>query len=415
MYKKSLPFLIVLIILSVSFGTANSYYDPQTGRFITQDPYLGEKSTPPSLHRYTYAYSNPTVYIDPTGEATQSQFEDIITTARDAWIENGNKTASGRAGEAILENVLEKSGNIIIKGPVNNPGPHNADIIAYDPETKRMLFIDNKVQGYKKTVSKVGNLSTSPGREKSIEEAMKKLNALDLPAKQKDEIKRALDNVENNFGKADWLVGNATHDEITNLVKRISVRLAKKGVRMLDVVGDKYTIKSLEESIEGVRGSKKFLERMGKALPIIGAGASIILGSIDVQKAMAEDFEYQETMKKLGMDPEFPHQSTKRQLAIIAGEEAAGEAAGAGGAFVGAFAGPWTAVGGGIAGGLAGDYAGGKYAAWQFDKSVELNDEQRKKLWHQPFSKYKNRNNNGPLLTVEGGSSPEGYILVPLD
>ncbi len=30
-------------------------------------------------------------------------------------------------------------------------------------------------------------------------------------------------------------------------------------------------------------------------------------------KAMAEDYEYQKTMEKLGMEPEFPHQSTKRQ------------------------------------------------------------------------------------------------------
>ena len=40
------------------------YYDPDTGRFITQDPYLGEPGTPPSLHRYLYAYANPTIYVD---------------------------------------------------------------------------------------------------------------------------------------------------------------------------------------------------------------------------------------------------------------------------------------------------------------------------------------------------------------
>jgi len=40
------------------------YYDPDTARFITEDSYLGEQGTPPSLNRYLYAYSNPTVYID---------------------------------------------------------------------------------------------------------------------------------------------------------------------------------------------------------------------------------------------------------------------------------------------------------------------------------------------------------------
>ncbi len=43
------------------------YYDPDTARFLNQDSYLGESNTPPSLHRYLYAYSNPTIYVDPLG------------------------------------------------------------------------------------------------------------------------------------------------------------------------------------------------------------------------------------------------------------------------------------------------------------------------------------------------------------
>jgi RHS repeat-associated protein len=43
------------------------YYDPDSARFISQDSYLGEPGTPPSLHRYLYAYSNPLVYVDPSG------------------------------------------------------------------------------------------------------------------------------------------------------------------------------------------------------------------------------------------------------------------------------------------------------------------------------------------------------------
>ncbi|MGB1140578.1 MAG: RHS repeat-associated core domain-containing protein, partial [Halioglobus sp.] len=43
------------------------FYDPDVGRFINQDSYLGEPGTPPSLNRYLYAYGNPTVYLDPDG------------------------------------------------------------------------------------------------------------------------------------------------------------------------------------------------------------------------------------------------------------------------------------------------------------------------------------------------------------
>lgn len=43
------------------------YYDDETGRFLSQDPYLGEANNPPSLHRYLYAYANPVRYVDLRG------------------------------------------------------------------------------------------------------------------------------------------------------------------------------------------------------------------------------------------------------------------------------------------------------------------------------------------------------------
>lgn len=46
------------------------FYDPELGRFLSEDPAEGMTDTPPSLHRYVYAYDRPTVLFDPTGEAT---------------------------------------------------------------------------------------------------------------------------------------------------------------------------------------------------------------------------------------------------------------------------------------------------------------------------------------------------------
>jgi RHS repeat-associated protein len=53
------------------------YYDPDIARFITQDSYLGEQSTPPSLDRYLYAYSNPTVFIDLQGYVTAEAMKQV--------------------------------------------------------------------------------------------------------------------------------------------------------------------------------------------------------------------------------------------------------------------------------------------------------------------------------------------------
>ncbi len=53
------------------------YYDPEIGRFLTEDPAIGDPSVPPSLHKYLYAYANPTFYVDPDGEAVESIWDAI--------------------------------------------------------------------------------------------------------------------------------------------------------------------------------------------------------------------------------------------------------------------------------------------------------------------------------------------------
>ena len=55
------------------FNAKARYFDPQIGRFISQDSFLGEIDNPPSLHRYFYANANPTRFIDPTGHFSWDQ------------------------------------------------------------------------------------------------------------------------------------------------------------------------------------------------------------------------------------------------------------------------------------------------------------------------------------------------------
>lgn len=43
------------------------YYNPYTGRFISEDSYWGEDNNPLSLNLYTYAYNDPIRYIDSSG------------------------------------------------------------------------------------------------------------------------------------------------------------------------------------------------------------------------------------------------------------------------------------------------------------------------------------------------------------
>ena len=44
------------------------FYDPEVGRFLTEDPAEPDLTTPPSLHKYLYAYGNPTVWGGSLGQ-----------------------------------------------------------------------------------------------------------------------------------------------------------------------------------------------------------------------------------------------------------------------------------------------------------------------------------------------------------
>ncbi|XOV82413.1 MAG: putative Ig domain-containing protein [bacterium] len=74
------------------------YYDPETGRFISRDPFEGVLRDPVSLHRYLYAHANPIVNRDPTGKFTVgiSLAEVGVVSTISAGI---SLIASGVAGE----------------------------------------------------------------------------------------------------------------------------------------------------------------------------------------------------------------------------------------------------------------------------------------------------------------------------
>lgn len=361
------------------------YYDPATARFTTEDPEAGRDLEPPSLHRYLYAYANPTVFFDPTGRATVEQFAELTQQALAAWAE-GNRSALGDVGELHLEKLLQQSGHVIVKGPATNPGVHNADIVVYDPETKQLSFFDNKIQSAKETVASANNLSGAENRQKSINQARELLNNLDLDDTMRGQIQQAFREVAADASKARWIVANANPEgtNVTNLAKRISVRLAEKGVRFADVVGDKINVRSAAESVGDARGAKKFLAKAVDALPVVGTVVSGGIAAIRMDSALADDYAYERAMTELGGEARFPLHSTKREAALIAGEEGGSAGGAVIGGTVGAVCGPFAEFcipAGAVAGGLAGDWVGGKTAARGFDSASGLTEEEVQQMY----------------------------------
>ncbi|PPT06925.1 Wall-associated protein precursor [Geitlerinema sp. FC II] len=50
------------------------YYEPETGRFLSTDPFEGMVESPVSRHRYLYGNANPVVFEDPSGEMSISRY-----------------------------------------------------------------------------------------------------------------------------------------------------------------------------------------------------------------------------------------------------------------------------------------------------------------------------------------------------
>lgn len=376
---------LVKLLVFFAISSANA-------EFLSEDPALGDVSNPPSLHRYLYSYQNPTAYVDPTGR-TAEQFQTLMTASVERYRNSGNRTALGTAGELTLEKTLRANGEVIIKGPSANPGQHNADLVSYDPETKQLSFFDNKIQTTKGAVSSANNLSSSRGREKSINEAIQKLEKLELDPKMKREISRALTNVQRDSSRAVWAVANATPGELTevdNKVKRVSQRLVDKGVRLADVTGGKVNVLSADQSASN---GKKALKRLGKAVPALGTAVSVADASARISSASDEDAAFRQSMSDLGFGrTAFDSHSVDREIAVIAGEEAGGEggALGAGGI---AAAGPAAGCGhfypvcvgaAAVVGGFSGDYLGGKAAGNTFDEIAQRQAiEEARRIRHQ--------------------------------
>ena len=48
------------------------YYDPEEGRFLTEDTYRGENDQPDTQHLYVYCANNPVNYVDPSGHKAKT-------------------------------------------------------------------------------------------------------------------------------------------------------------------------------------------------------------------------------------------------------------------------------------------------------------------------------------------------------
>jgi RHS repeat-associated protein len=138
------------------------FYDPAVGRFLSEDPVDGKNENPPSLHRYLYAYVNPTVYTDPDGreshlEALARHFEEqkraILESTRKSagFVDFLEKTAAA-AGAGLAAKAT---------GLVDTAA--NEFILAVAPDSQEgKLITNNRVQQVREVVATLKNKLEHP-------------------------------------------------------------------------------------------------------------------------------------------------------------------------------------------------------------------------------------------------------------
>ena len=90
------------------------YYSGRQGRFVSQDPYLGDDGDPASQNRFGYAHANPTGYIDEDGHSATVVggllgfawgVGQAIGGAIDNWDQDKETTLAGM-GAVVLQNTI---------------------------------------------------------------------------------------------------------------------------------------------------------------------------------------------------------------------------------------------------------------------------------------------------------------------
>jgi len=84
------------------------WYDPSIGRFITEDTYEGELTSPLTLNLYTYVLNNPKRYVDSNGKAPRDLFltEDEIAIDFGLYINSKSIEENVEYGSHVIEVIV---------------------------------------------------------------------------------------------------------------------------------------------------------------------------------------------------------------------------------------------------------------------------------------------------------------------
>ena len=115
-------------------------YDPELGRFITEDSFLGNLDEPPSLHRYLYANDRPTFFVDPSGH--ESVLPHLAELDKPGTIANWKQEVFKKDPTRFADALTEDEGAYLDHFKVQKLDPSRLNEVQI--KEARTLFGDNK-------------------------------------------------------------------------------------------------------------------------------------------------------------------------------------------------------------------------------------------------------------------------------
>ncbi|MCD1258176.1 hypothetical protein B5M42_004895 [Paenibacillus athensensis] len=218
------------------------YYDPAVARFITEDTYTGKIDNPLSLNLYTYAWNNPSKYVDRTGNNPAAVVAGAVICPECAlavaavgvvayggiklykwWASSDDEASEPLSDEEIIDKELSRTQKDQIDNIDKNLDAVNDEehLDAYEIEKKGDYVRDangnirissktgkpfNHVQEVEqsegkisKMVEKLKNAQKSPSFQKDTSEVTKKAvqDAIDRGQKFIDKVKAIRENIKN--------------------------------------------------------------------------------------------------------------------------------------------------------------------------------------------------------------------------
>jgi|GEM_PF-3330517 len=145
------------------------HYNPSTGRFVSEDAYLGDYNDPLTLNLYTYCINNPLSYVDPSGHRAMLLGHEGTVIVRNQYdVYNEKREAEKASYRPPVQEVVEKSQVCIGELPSLYDNVGSIGRIESNNEVDKEVNSDTQINVFSnETIKKTNGYDSSGGSSHS--------------------------------------------------------------------------------------------------------------------------------------------------------------------------------------------------------------------------------------------------------